>query len=123
MAEGVQDRCTNAFDVAFPTVEALRKGFSPMFLCDQQKRDVHLKDDLTDSDFQLFKEAQQLRPRYRREIAKEQISKENATYYCAERISKTEIGKLCAKVGVNVQALVNTCAVDVEVRKSFFFFK
>ena len=113
--------CRNAFDVAFPTVKGLKKGLSPMFLCDQQKREVHLTDDLTDDDFRLFNQALQLHPRYRREIEKEQISKENATYYCAERISKTEIGKLCAKVGVNVQALVNTCAVDVEVRKPYFF--
>ena len=113
--------CRNAFDVAIPTVKGLKKGLEPIPWCNQQKREVHLTDDLTDDDFRLFNQAQQLHPRYRREIEKEQISKENATYYCAERISKTEIGKLCAKVGVNVQALVNTCAVDLEVRKPYFF--
>ena len=91
-----------------------------MFLCDRQKRDVYYSDDLTDEDFQLFKQTP-LRPRLRREALNQKISKENATSYCAERIANTEIGKLCAKVGVNVQALVNTCAIDLEVSCNILF--
>lgn len=86
-----------------------------MFLCDRDKRDVHYSDDPTEEDFELFKQTPQLRPRFRRAMQTGKISKENATRYCAERISETEIGKLCAKVGVNVQALVNICSADVEV--------
>lgn len=86
-----------------------------MFLCDRQKRDVHYSDDLTDEEIQLFKRRASLHPRFRREVEHEGISKENATRHCAERLSETEIGKLCAKVGVNVQALVNSCSVDVQV--------
>lgn len=109
------EQCKDAFTAAFPTV--MKKNLSPMSLCDRQKRDVHYSDDPTEEDFQLFKQTPQLRPRFRRALQVGQISKENATRYCAERISETEIGKLCAKVGVNVQALVNTCSSDVEVSK------
>lgn len=88
-----------------------------MDLCDRQKRDVHYSDHLTEEDFQLLKQTPQPRPRFRRELPVTPVSKENATRYCAERIFETKIGKLCAKVGVNVQALVNTCSADVEVSK------
>ncbi|KAJ7351104.1 hypothetical protein OS493_036560 [Desmophyllum pertusum] len=62
-----------------------------------------------------------LRPRFRRAAPIGQILKENATRYCAERISETKIGKLCAKVGVNVQALVDACSVDVELTADWSF--
>ncbi|KAJ7392898.1 hypothetical protein OS493_008135 [Desmophyllum pertusum] len=72
--------------------------------------------------FQLFKQSPQLRPRSRRDSPIiGPVSKENATRYCAERISETKIGKLCAKVGVNVQALVNICSSDVEYTADFSF--
>lgn len=87
-----------------------------MFLCDRDKRDIHYSDDPTEEDIKLFKQTPQLRPRFRRAVQNGFISQENATRYCAERISETKIGKLCAKVGVNVQALVNICSVDVKVR-------
>lgn len=87
-----------------------------MFLCDRQKRDVHYSDDLTGEDYLLFQQRPHSWPRrFRREVPNEQISRENATSYCAERISQTEIGKLCAKVGVNLQALVNVCSIDIKV--------
>ena len=72
-------------------------------------------DNLTEEDIQLFKEIPQLRRRLRRKVEFGSVPKANATRYCAERISETKIGKLCAKIGVNVQALVNTCSADVEV--------
>ena len=84
-----------------------------MFLCDRDKRDIHFSDEPTDEDFNLFKRALPSRKRHKREARR--ISKENATYHCEERISKTRIGKLCEKIGINVQALVNACSFDVEV--------
>ena len=95
---------------------------SPAFLCDVQKRDVSLSDDPTDEDFKLFSQTPQLRLRVKRDAVFE-VSKENATRYCAERISETKIGKLCAKVGVNVQALVNICSVDIQVNIHVTLFK
>ena len=43
------------------------------------------------------------------------VSKDNATRYCAERLLETKVGKLCAELGTNVQALVNVCSADIEV--------
>ena len=104
------------FEAAFPTLlNENMNTVSPKHLCDRQKRDVHYSDDPTEADIQLFKQTPERR--FRREVSVTPISKENATRYCAERISETKIGKLCAKVGVNVQALVNTCSSDVEVSK------
>ena len=97
------------------------KKLSPTQLCDRDKRDIHYSDDPTEEDFELFKQTPHLRDRIRREVIPEPVSKENATRYCAERISETKIGKLCAKVGVNVQALVNTCSSDIEVSKRVLY--
>ena len=89
-----------------------------MNLCDRDKRDVHFSDDPTEEEFQLFKETTpQLQPRFRRAVHAEYMSKDNATRFCEERISETEIGKLCVKIGVNVQGLVDACAADIEVSK------
>lgn len=106
-----QGECNNAFKIAFPTLTAQKT--SPMFLCDRDKRDIHFSDEPTDEDFNLFKRALPSRKRHKREAGR--ISKENATYHCEERISKTKIGKLCEKIGIDVQALVNACSFDVEV--------
>lgn len=112
-------KCESVSEAAFPTL--FRKKMKPVYLtsptnlCDRQKRDVHYLDNLTEEDIQLFKETPQLHIRSRREVQLGSVPKENATRYCAERISETKIGKLCAKIGVNVQALVNTCSADVEV--------
>lgn len=119
--------CKSVFEAAFPTL--FKENMTPIKLqsprdsCDRQKRNVHFSDDPTEEDFQLFKQSPQLRPRSRRDSPIiGPVSKENATRYCAERISETKIGKLCAKVGVNVQALVNICSSDVEVSKLVFCF-
>ena len=106
--------CTNAFEVAFPTLSRDGRRPSPLFLCDRQKRDIQFSDEPTDEDFHLFQRTLPLRKRHKRESGR--ISKENATYYCEEKISRTKIGKLCAKLGINVQALVNVCSFDVEVK-------
>ena len=85
-----------------------------MLLCDRDKRDIHFSDELTDEDFHLFKMTLPSHKRQKRESGL--MSKENATNYCEGRISKTKIGKLCATIGINVQALVNACSFDVEVK-------
>lgn len=108
--------CENVFKVAFPTLARKRlERISPRVLCDRQKRDVSHSDDATEEDFQLFKEVRQLRPRFRREAQIGPLSRENASRYCAERISETKIGKLYAKLGVDVHSLVDTCSDDVVV--------
>lgn len=86
-----------------------------------KKRSVKLSDDLTEEDFDLFKRfvASGVPNRHRRGIAvKAPFSKENATRYCREKILESNVGKLCAKLGTNVQALVNSCSIDVEVKCS-----
>ena len=111
------DDCRDPLPLAYSTLFNYcntMKPLSPAFLCDVQKRDVSFSDDPTDEDFKLFSQTPQLRLRVKRD-AVFKVSEENATRYCAERISETKIGKLCAKVGVNVQALVNVCSVDIQV--------
>ncbi|XP_068719980.1 uncharacterized protein [Montipora capricornis] len=107
---GKKGRCENAFEHAFPTIK--KKKLSPMFLCDRDKRNIHFSDDLTEEDIELFKQTPPLRVRRRREPAK-QVLKEDSVQYCEERISDAKIGKLCAKVGVNVRALVSVCSDDI----------
>ena len=86
-------------------------------MCDRQisKRDIDGSDDLTEDDFELFKKTVDTKPRERPKRSITPISKENATRYCAERLAETPVGKLCAKLGTNVQALVNVCSSDIEV--------
>jgi len=110
------EKCKNAFDAAFPNVMQSNKNLSPMLVCTERgKRDVYSSDDPTEEDFQIFKKFPQLQPRFKRAA---KISKEDAIRYCTERISDTKIGKICAKVGVNLQELVKTCSLDVEVSKN-----
>ena len=122
--EGKYTYCHNAFKFAFPTLSERMEGRpkpSPMFLCDRQKRDIQFSDEPTEEDFHLFERTLPLRKRHKRESGR--ISKENATYYCEKKISKSKIGKLCAKLGINVQALVNGCSFDVEVKCLRFSFE
>jgi len=86
---------------------------------ERKKRDIHLSDELTDEDFRLFKNfvGPIVTNRYKRALLdKPTFTKENATLYCTERVSNTEAGKLCAKLGANIQAKVNSCAIDLEVK-------
>ena len=87
-------------------------------LCDRQsKRDIHYSDDLTDEDYELLRKPLQPHHHHRikRAIPPPVVSKANATRYCVEKIAESEVGKLCADFGVNVQAYVNSCSVDIEV--------
>ena len=88
----------------------------------RKKRDIQFLDDLTDVDFELFKRyaGSGSSRRYKRASEdKPKFTNENATRYCMEKISNTEVGRLCAKLGVNVQAMVNSCSIDLEVKSSF----
>lgn len=109
-----RDPLSLAYGTLFENANAMKPLISPAFLCDVRERDVSFSDDPTDEDFKWFSQTPQLRLRVKRDVLFE-VSKENATRYCAARISETKIGKLCAKVGVNVQALVNICSVDIQV--------
>ena len=95
-------------------------------LCDRQsKRDIHYSDDLTDEDYELLRKPLQHHHhhRFKRAIPAAIVSKENATRYCVEKIAESEVGKLCADVGVNVQAYVNSCSVDIEVSYAIHTFQ
>ena len=110
--EGYSSFCKDPLEIAFPKLG--RQKRSRIVSVPRKKRDIHFSDEPTDEDLNLFQRTLPLRKRHKRESGR--ISKENATYYCEERMSKTKIGKLCAKLGINVQALVNVCSFDVEVK-------
>ena len=76
---------------------------------------VEGSDDLTDEDFRLFYNSLETNNHKRSKRSVNSISKENATRYCNEKLAETPVGKLCAKMGTNVQALVNVCSSDIEV--------
>ncbi|XP_068703048.1 von Willebrand factor D and EGF domain-containing protein-like isoform X2 [Montipora foliosa] len=78
----------------------------------RKRRNIEVSDELTKEDYEFFMTPLEYNAhdRIRRSI----VSKENATRYCAERLSETLVGKLCAKLGTNVQALVNVCSSDIE---------
>ena len=76
---------------------------------------VEGSDDLTDEDFRLFYNSLETDNHKRSKRSVNSISKENATRYCNEKLAETPVGKLCAKMGTNVQALVNVCSSDIEV--------
>jgi len=82
---------------------------------DPRKRDFEWSDDLTEEDYELFMKPLDPEAHNRQKRSVNLISKENATRYCTERLAETPVGKMCAKLGTNVQALVNVCASDIEV--------
>ena len=90
----------------------------------RKKRNVEDSDGLTDEDFDLFQRLNfgtVVQNRLRRAVpAISRFSKKNATQYCRKLIADTDIGKSCAKVGSNVQELLNSCSVDLEVKKFNF---
>ena len=79
----------------------------------QKIKDIEGSDNLTDEDFkELMDPLKTNESRWEETVV---VSKDNATRYCAERLLETKVGKLCAKLGTNVQALVNVCSADIEV--------
>ena len=94
-------------------------------LCDRRnERDIHYSDDLTDADYELFKKPNlpENHRRLKRALPNPVVSKENATLYCAQKIAETKVGKLCAEVGVDVQAFVDSCTVDIQVSRLNWIF-
>ncbi len=84
----------------------------------RKRRESHYySDEMTDEDFQIFKSyIGSKSQRYKRSVInKPKFTKGNATLYCMEKVSNTEIGRLCATLGANVQAKVNSCSIDLEV--------
>ena len=80
---------------------------------DRKRRDIEGSDELTHEDFEVL-----ITPLKSNEHHREKrsvVSKDNATRYCTERLLETRVGQLCAKLGTNVQALVNVCSADIEV--------
>lgn len=90
----------------------------------RKERNVELSDDLTDEDFELFQRfGSGVHNRVKRTSpAITRFSKETATHYCRKFIADTDIGKKCAKVGSNAQALVDSCSIDLKVRRFPFCF-
>ena len=94
--------------------EILRPGNSAM-----EKRGTRISDDLTDEDYALFKGfvgSNKLHRRKRALSNERNFTRENATDYCMDKVSKTDIGKLCATLGVNVPEIVTSCSIDLEVK-------
>ena len=88
-------------------------------MCDTNpmKRGAEESDELTEDDYELFMKPVETgapdHDRLKRSV--NAISKDNATRYCVQRLAETPVGKLCTKLGTNVQALVNVCSSDIEV--------
>lgn len=114
--------CIESLPVHFPNILD-KKGNVVQFPRDQntrrRKRDIcYYSDDLREEDFDIFKSylGSGGHHRYKRAVLnKPRFTKENATLYCMEKVSNTEVGKLCASLGANVQAKVNSCSIDLEV--------
>jgi len=80
---------------------------------DRKRRDIEGSDELTHEDFEVLMTPLKSNEHHREK--RSVVSKDNATRYCAERLLETRVGKLCAKLGTNVQALVDVCSADIEV--------
>ena len=80
---------------------------------DRKRRDIEGSDELTHEDFEVLMTPLKSNEHHREK--RSVVSKDNATRYCAERLSETKVGKLCAKLGTDVQALVNVCSADIAV--------
>lgn len=114
--KGKTTKCADdGIPVFFPSTQNDR--FNRIKKCDRtpEKRDLQWSDDLTEEDYELFMKPLDPEAHKRQKRSVNVISKENATRYCAERLAETPVGKMCAKLGTNVQALVNVCASDIEV--------
>ncbi|XP_015775662.1 PREDICTED: von Willebrand factor D and EGF domain-containing protein-like [Acropora digitifera] len=85
----------------------------------RKRRDIEGSDELTHEDFEVLMTPLKSNEHHREK--RSVVSKDNATRYCAERLLETRVGKLCAKLGTNVQALVNVCSADIEYTGDFSF--
>ena len=115
---GTTKECTNGIKTLFgyEKFPNYPEKLSRILMCDRKtKRDIEGSDDLTKEDFELFNKPMENKPLKRSKRSLSPISKDNATQYCNERIAETPVGKLCAKLGTNIQALVNICSADIQV--------
>ena len=69
---------------------------------ERKRRDIEGSDELTHEDFEVLMTPLKSNEHHREK--RSVVSKDNATRYCAERLLETRVGKLCAKLGTNVQA-------------------
>ena len=122
-SEKLTDECVDGIPVIF-SEGFFNPGYVTTLKCyknigSRKKREirdmVEGSDDLTDEDFRLYYNSLETGNHKRSKRSVNSISKENATRYCNEKLAETPVGKLCAKMGTNVQALVNICATDIEV--------
>lgn len=121
--EAGRTECQRELPVHFPNI--MDQGGTPVILTGEnnvhgrRKRSIKYSDDLTDEDFELFKllhaGSKRSNRHKRASPPKAKFSEGNATQYCKKRLSDTEIGKLCANLGANLQELVDSCAVDLRV--------
>lgn len=114
---GAPKECVNGIKTVFEHDQINLEKMNRIKMCDNTvKRDIKGSDDLTKEDYELLRKARmQIEHRKRSKRSLPAVSKENATRYCAERLAETPLGKLCEKLGTNVQALVNVCSADIQV--------
>ena len=105
--------------VDWPKDERKHHDYNRIKMCDRnptqdrKRRDIEGSDELTHDNFEVLMTPLKSNEHHREK--RSVVSKDNATRYCAERLLETRVGKLCAKLGTNVQALVNVCSADIEV--------
>ena len=84
----------------------------------KNKRNVRTSDDLEDDDHVFFSESpvpsasHHAHWRSKREAP---LSSENATKHCKEKLVESHVGKICTKLGLEMHALVESCALDLAV--------
>ena len=117
-----KEECVDGIPLLFKGGNFERPKLNRITMCNRNpKRDTVGSDDLTEEDFQLFREPIERETNIRAKRAPTWVSKEYASRYCAERIANTTVGKLCDNLGTDVQSLVDTCSADITVRISQTF--
>ena len=113
--KGTTKKCVDGIATDWPSFEPDK--YNRIKMCDRNptKREAEVSDELTEEDYELFMKPLEAVAHNRLKRSVNAISKENATRYCSERLAETPVGKMCAKLGTNVQALVKVCSSDVEV--------
>ena len=115
--EGHTDDCANdGIPVEWPMPNG---NYNRIKMCDRnpeknrKRRDIEGSDELTHEDFEVLMTPVKSNKHHREK--RSVVSKDNATRYCAERLLETKVGKLCSKLGTNVQALADVCSADIAV--------
>lgn len=117
--QAVDSRCTNDGIKVDPHVEDSQGKYNRITMCDRnpqktrKRRDIEGSDELTHEDLEVLMTPFKSNEHHRE--TRSVVSKDNATRYCSQRLLETKVGKLCANLGTNVQALVDVCSADVAV--------